>query len=666
MTKNTKILIQDQLPDFVIEDHPRFVSFLEAYYEFLGDTDLSNIGDIDYSLESFEDNFFNSFLPYIKRDTKINKEYIFKNILPLFLSKGSEKSFKYFFRVLFDKDAEISYPGQNILRASSGHWTIENILRLNDTLYSEYYLTEDTDTIFLPDVYYSGELHVYINNIEVESGFSIYPELLKIVFDTPVAPSNTIKITYDRFDITLLNSRKATGLITGTTAIIETSGIRKSSNISFFELLINTNNLSGTFQNGELVSFTVIKNDHIIPIIAETFSNIDTITITNPGTSYNIGDPVIIRGESNRSASAVINDVTSGMIENIYIINGGAGFAVNDLIYVQDYTPDFFTAHIAAVNDSGLSSCNNIVYNTDVISLYSNTLINSANYAFSNTVSNSSNTLASVLHNSIIDHLGGITLTTIDISYISSQLSHNLYVNNHVLYNTTTIKDLGVIGEIHIANSGSGYSVGDKLIFNDNVSFSGHGANAYVSDISNTGGIEYIRFNSGGLGYKPESLPTITINTANGIGANVIVSNLMGYGYALSPMTSNTPYGTIKSIKVLDSGIGYKQVPIIDLSGYGDGTAKAEAVIRDSYINLDGKWTTSDGLLSTRDIVLQGRDYYIDYSYVIKVEEEFSKFKDILKKTIHPIGTVMYSNYTMKGNINIPTSIKISSSITIV
>lgn len=667
MTKNNSILIRDQLPDFVLEDHPRFTSFLEAYYEFLDTNYQDNdyINDIDISLTKFENDFYNSFIPYIPRNVKINKEFIFKNILPLFLSKGSEKSFKYFFRLLFDKDIEIHYPGRNILKVSDGRWVVENILRIISTVYSEY-TSDGSQVIYhLPDSYQVDDILVYVNST-ISTDYLVYPEYKKIIFNNPPSADSIIKIYYQNFSPILLNNRKITGNNSGASAIIEKSGTRRTVDTIYFELLINNKTLSGNFINGELLSTDVIINDNIIPIVAESFANVDTITIINPGTSYNIGDPVLIRGDASRTATAIIDDVTSGMIEDLSIIQGGAGFSINENIFAEGYTTDFFKAQIASVNDSGLSSSNTIIYNTDLISTLESTLISASDYNLNANVTNVNSIISAALNTTIIDHLGGITSIGIDNSYISSQYSPIIYIEETILYGNTSIKDLGAIGEVYVANSGYGYEVGDILTFRDIINFTGTGANAYVSDVSNTGGIEYIRFYDGGIGYSYESLPNITITSANGYGANIIVTSLMGSGELITPVSSNTPYGMIKSIKVLDGGIGYSQVPGVDLTGYGDGTATAESVIMNSYIQLDGKWTTSDGLLSTEGIVLQGRDYYIDYSYIIKIEEEFKKFKDILKKTIHPAGTVAYSRYLLESEIINPVTVNIESSVTII
>jgi hypothetical protein len=92
---NTSILVNSQVPEFVREDHPLFITFLEAYYEFLetkqsGELNdltqqaknLRYLSDVDFSLNQFEDSFFNSFASLLPRDVAVDKEFLIKNVLP--------------------------------------------------------------------------------------------------------------------------------------------------------------------------------------------------------------------------------------------------------------------------------------------------------------------------------------------------------------------------------------------------------------------------------------------------------------------------------------------------------------------------------------------------------------------------------------------------------
>ena len=68
----TSVLINRQIPEYIREEYPAFINFVEAYYEFLETkqslanndliTSAKNLKtnfDVDASINQFEDNFFN-------------------------------------------------------------------------------------------------------------------------------------------------------------------------------------------------------------------------------------------------------------------------------------------------------------------------------------------------------------------------------------------------------------------------------------------------------------------------------------------------------------------------------------------------------------------------------------------------------------------------------
>ena len=83
MTNQEKIslLISQQVPEFVRDEHPRFVEFLEAYYEFLEQSGqvvnemktLRDIPDVDASIDNFEENFFNTYASLFPVNVEISK-----------------------------------------------------------------------------------------------------------------------------------------------------------------------------------------------------------------------------------------------------------------------------------------------------------------------------------------------------------------------------------------------------------------------------------------------------------------------------------------------------------------------------------------------------------------------------------------------------------------
>ena len=119
-------VVSRQIPEFIREDYPTFVAFVEAYYKYLQDqgVDLTAVKDIDQTLEQFIVEFKRELahnLPVIQGDER----FILTKIKDQYLAKGSESSYKLLFRLLFGKKVELSYPGTQMLRASDGRWNQE-------------------------------------------------------------------------------------------------------------------------------------------------------------------------------------------------------------------------------------------------------------------------------------------------------------------------------------------------------------------------------------------------------------------------------------------------------------------------------------------------------------------------------------------------------------
>ena len=119
-------VVKRQLPEFIREDYPTFVAFVEAYYEYLQNqgVDLSKFRDIDQTLESFIVEFKKELaynLPNIVEDER----FLLSHIKDQYLAKGSEASYKLLFKLLYGKSVELLYPGRQMLIASDGRWNQE-------------------------------------------------------------------------------------------------------------------------------------------------------------------------------------------------------------------------------------------------------------------------------------------------------------------------------------------------------------------------------------------------------------------------------------------------------------------------------------------------------------------------------------------------------------
>jgi hypothetical protein len=676
MDLKSSLLVYNQLPEFIREEYPLFISFLESYYEFLETEiiknggsqkndlirklkDLKNISDIDISLDEFEDHFFNTFASVLPKETEVSKEFLIKNVLPLYKSKGTIRSFQFLFRILFNENISIEYPREQILKASDGKWLIENVVRTELPIYSQY--TSDGVKLSYDLPFETLDLDVYVNNV-LSDDYYIRKENKKIFFHTAPTSNSIVKIFYSgNFDTSIFASRQIRGLTSQATAIIENVGRRNLAGSNFYQFFINSKNTIGSFSNGEMIEIDVFnESGNVIPFFLQTFSKVRSLEIQNPGRDYEVGDSVIIRGDASERAVAVVDDVSTGTIDSISVKIGnfGAGYKVGNEVYANGFSNSVFSATFDVVDDSGSISPNFFSYNnTDIISDYLSVNISDTDYGFPsiNVANENLNTVISnALTTTTVTELGPAANVSITLSEITTNTVVDFLANSTLLFDDVRISDYNAIGTIKVVSPGSGYSVGDEIIFTNTEYFSGQGAKAVVSAVNKTGGITRATVQQGGSNYKKDFLPTLSID-GSGVGANLIVEHFMGQDVDFQYVLGDGIPGKILSIKILNSGTGYKVTPIVDLKFSGDGNALVTANLRPTFVQLPGRWINSDGFLSSDEVRLQGRDYYIDFSYVINSKVEFQRYKNIIKELLNPSGTVNYAKFLISENV--PTNV---------
>lgn len=137
-TNNLSSLIPSQLPEFIREEYPTFVKFLETYYEYLELEknpqdilqNLRQYTDIDETLDEFVSVFQKQYLNSLPDNIVADKRLLAKHIQDLYKIKGTEKSYQLLFRVLFNEDVELYYPKINILKTSDGKWVQDRSLQV--------------------------------------------------------------------------------------------------------------------------------------------------------------------------------------------------------------------------------------------------------------------------------------------------------------------------------------------------------------------------------------------------------------------------------------------------------------------------------------------------------------------------------------------------------
>ena len=193
-----------------------------------------------------------------------------------------------------------------------------------------------------------------------------------------------------------------------------------------------------------------------------------------------------------------------------------------------------------------------------------------------------------------------------------------------------------------IVAAGTGYVVGDKLTINNTnkLEIDGRTCSVLVKTVNGSGGITALEFEHNGHGYK--SAPTVT-GGGTGTGANITLSG--------------TGIGGIKTLKLTHNGFHYQSVPTLNFSAKGDGTATGVAIISGYEDEHQTRWIGDDGFISAANYI-QDSKYYQAFSYEIKSGNTIDKWRDYVKRVVHPSGLALFGRTLITGLL--ATGLKLS------
>lgn len=132
MANKLSILAGRTLPRFVREEYPQFLNFVKGYFEYLerkgGEytviADMLDSVDIDNTVEDYLFYFRNEYMPGFPESMAVDARFIIKKIKDYYSAKGTESSYEFLFRTLFDSPVEFYYPKVDMLRVSEGAWIL--------------------------------------------------------------------------------------------------------------------------------------------------------------------------------------------------------------------------------------------------------------------------------------------------------------------------------------------------------------------------------------------------------------------------------------------------------------------------------------------------------------------------------------------------------------
>ncbi len=139
LDKRISDLLPTQVPDYVQEFYPLFVIFVTKYFEWLEQTGnpqeiIQNIQldvDIDTTATSLATKFMAMYAPDLPQTSELDRSILVKHFRDFYVSKGSEESYRYFFRAFFNDEIAITLPGDRLFKSSNADWYVEKTLRVN-------------------------------------------------------------------------------------------------------------------------------------------------------------------------------------------------------------------------------------------------------------------------------------------------------------------------------------------------------------------------------------------------------------------------------------------------------------------------------------------------------------------------------------------------------
>lgn len=616
----TSVLVSSQLPAFVRDDHETFVKFLEEYYKFLeqdgqllyvtknfnrfldpnniaNDISLDSLeGDTvgvhreDTSYHSFLQKLWDNFLALVPDTVLADRTLILKHAKDFYRSTGSEKSVRFLMRILFNKEVSIYYPKKDILKASDGKWYVEKSIK--------------------------------IKNIAVDN------------------VANSLAI--ENFTSKILR-----GVSSNASAIVERIEQYYEKGVLTVEVKLSA--VKNNFINDEqvFVYFTEEGTNQTRYLSANLYGGVITsVSIKNGGSGYIEGTEVPLinaPGDTGTGGSIIISSTTRGSVLGLVAVEGGAGFKVNDPVFIAGGGGSGANGVVNSINDDQSVHPNTYTIMSSIIKLEENTPINNTQYSNLNHQSNSS-TIASAMSYWRYANTGPIST----ILVIKSGENYKTQPKANAISNTL-IHSLGILGRMKIVNGGLNYKAGDKIEFINQIDSFGYGAMGNVTSVAANGMIQSVRFEAvpgflpGGSGYEQSALPTANVNTTTGSGASIVVKSIIGDGDYIQPTKS--AFGSILRLSIASGGTGYLTPPTLDFSSINTGNgavAICETVA--GAITYPGKYLNDDGFLSGYKF-LENRDYYQNYSYVIRVDETIERYRKPIKDLIHPGGMKLFGEY---------------------
>lgn len=426
-------LVKDQFPSFYKDEGPKFLNFVQAYYEYMEQNgkltdeirNLKDYNDVSLTTQEYLDYFIQTFLPSLPVDILADKRLMVKYIKEGNLARGSLQSYKFLFRALYNEDIDLIYPSDQILKVSDGDWRIDRYLvsNFNDRTYTfigksikgiQSGATALVEDVVARNIRGRHIMQILLSNIE---GTFAHLEAIALVTDTGLtghttvvdAGINRVEIIapggqYREGDIVEINSdilgRFGKVVVTGTQdlgGVLSFNIVRGGSGYVATDSAFGATQVQILGDNTQPADFEIFDDD-----IVDTFEISVCSTLLSSNTIYGELAPVV--SQTTSSIEPISGTITSTNA-NSTVIGVGTSFTTelrsgDSLYYQPQYRTKVFVGSVDTISNNDVLTLDTT--GTEVtarqvtsertysltMSSFANTVIGASSYGFPETGEN--------------------------------------------------------------------------------------------------------------------------------------------------------------------------------------------------------------------------------------------------------------------------------------
>jgi len=573
-------LINQQVPEFVLEQHPKFLEFVKSYYSFMESAELvvTSVETTDGILLETETNQNNELIldgsridtdrtqldagdKILLESTAFGKftrgETITgqtSNATATVLGEDLDNG------RLFISAQDKFVIGETVLGNSSNASAIINNYKPNPvTNIQELLNFRDPDKVIsnfltkfrneflntLPETLDDGiDKRKLIKNVKslyqakgTNRGHELFFKLLFGLKSETIYPrEQMLRVSDGNWDTkTILRvisttgntlnliGRQITGLTSGATAIVENVFKFRIGANEVSEFILNADTITGTFQTSEEIRGTANDDDDIF-IKANITGIPEAVTFTNDGTLYEAEENIAITA-GGTGAIVQVDNIGRGGLTDLFISNAGSGYSIGDeLVFDNSGTTGSGAAGFVSVVNGGITPENG----TDLQIIFEDNsgsvLLETASDGLSTILLETDEPGTVILEDGFkLIQEDSATTERYEPDYLLQDTDYSSTITDHIVLETNT----------QIGDSFNG----DKIVQEEG---------------TGTGDITDVHLRNPGNNY--DKLPIISINTESELGDN---GKILCYGDEI---------GRIITSKIVESGAQYELSPSPTLS----------------------------------------------------------------------------------------------------